>query len=320
MPDTDPGIVDVSDWLFIEDENSGRAAKMWLRPLDLPNEPENRWLFKPCHVHKNGTVQGTDWSEKIAAGIAEALSVPSAQVEQASRHGELGSISRNVRRAPFELHGGAVWLDAHPDVAYVAPSSSSSRKRRKSKGHSLGNIAISLRAVAPPPGSEQRIETSYDAFVGMLLLDAVISNQDRHESNWAILRASVGSEPETLSPVYDNGSSLGFQLDDARRERLLMSDPELKDYTRKAMAVRFDHGELDTPNLVDFAVSAFGHCSRDAQAFWMEKVENLTPELLEAIVNRPVEMSDVQRSFATTITTTNAERLRNGLRSGYSPG
>jgi len=318
MPDDASEVVDVSDWLFVKDEPGGRAEKLWLRPIDQPNVEENRWLFKPCHVHSNGTIQGTDWAEKASAMLADLLGVPHAEVELAQRDGVRGSISRNLRRVPFELQGGAVWLHAHPDVAYVAPSTSSSRRRRKGKGHTLENISLSLEGVGPAPGSDPAILRAYDGFVGLLLLDALISNQDRHETNWAILRPSIGDGAELLSPAYDNGSSLGFQLEDSKRIQILERDPLLASYSRRAVASRFDSGDAPTPTLVDFALHALHSASPGAQAFWAEKLENVTSTSVVAIVNGIPGMSDVERTFAITITTTNAERLRHGLHTGFA--
>lgn len=59
--------------------------------------------------------------------------------------------------------------------------------------------------------------TAFEAFTGYLVLDALVANQDRHEENWAVLRPLPGGGEVTLAGSYDHGSSLAFNLTDARR-------------------------------------------------------------------------------------------------------
>jgi hypothetical protein len=50
-----------------------------------------------------------------------------------------------------------------------------------------------------------------------LAFDSLIGNTDRHTENWGFLRQTAEpADPEyTLAPVFDNGTSLGFQIRDA---------------------------------------------------------------------------------------------------------
>lgn len=49
-----------------------------------------------------------------------------------------------------------------------------------------------------------------------LTFDALIGNVDRHAENWGLLRDAEGASQWRLAPVFDNGTSLGYEcLDDA---------------------------------------------------------------------------------------------------------
>ena len=55
-----------------------------------------------------------------------------------------------------------------------------------------------------------------------LVLDAVIGNTDRHHENWGILRQRRGNVwYGFVAPSFDHASSLGRELLDSRRDRLL---------------------------------------------------------------------------------------------------
>jgi hypothetical protein len=49
----------------------------------------------------------------------------------------------------------------------------------------------------------------------MLLFDAMIGNTDRHQENWGIIftgkKIIDGDDPIRISPLYDNGTSLGIE-------------------------------------------------------------------------------------------------------------
>ena len=48
----------------------------------------------------------------------------------------------------------------------------------------------------------------YDAFVDMMIFDAVIYNTDRHYGNFGLLVATKNNQPVAMAPVFDNGLGL----------------------------------------------------------------------------------------------------------------
>lgn len=68
-----------------------------------------------------------------------------------------------------------------------------------------------------------------------LTFDALIGNTDRHLDNWGILtlRDDGGHRSNWLSPVFDNGTSLGYELPEAKLDAMLGAPDELDAYIAK---------------------------------------------------------------------------------------
>src|SRR5207244_10262791 len=87
-----------------------------------------------------------------------------------------------------------------------------------------------------------------DVFVGYVLIDAWIANQDRHHENWASLRC--GDELR-LAQTFDHGASLARNISDQeRKERLMTSDlnRSISHFARRASSA-FYRSATDTKPL-----------------------------------------------------------------------
>lgn len=65
-----------------------------------------------------------------------------------------------------------------------------------------------------------------DHFWDMFVIDAFIGNWDRHNGNWGFLYNQMTDEV-SLAPVFDCGSALFPQIDDAMAKRVLSSKKEM---------------------------------------------------------------------------------------------
>jgi hypothetical protein len=299
-------VLDVTSWEVAEEEASGEDEKVWLldpRPSAFPQ----RWLYKPITQHPD-RAQGEDWAEKLVSEIGSLLTVPCAEVELASRGGQRGLLSLNLRPDGWELQPGAVVLSA------VDPKYRPGRLDPKGRpGHSLTNIAAVLADCDPPLGTSVPAEMSaFDVFAGYLLLDAWVANRDRHDENWAVMRAQVGGGRLALAGSYDHAGSLGFNLTDRARTRLVQAD-DVRRWASRGTAWRFEHdpsaAPSQCPTLVRLASDALNQGSPLAHAFWLDRLENVTLDTLEQLVARVPEMSDPARTFALRLLDINRRRL-----------
>jgi len=141
--------------------------------------------------------EGQDWAEFVVARLAKLVSVPAAENKVAARGGQPGCLSRNLRPDGWYIHSGAAALEEVDPR--VDPQS------KDHPGHNQVNISSVLAGCGKPPEFSGPPQFgAYDVFVGYLLLDAWVANQDRHEANWSIL---VSPEAERrLAASYDHAS------------------------------------------------------------------------------------------------------------------
>ena len=308
---------DVSAWVGLSVEQSGSTRNTW---LEEPNSGA-RWLHKDTVIPENRNEQGEDWSEIFSTQVALALGVPCAATRMCARDGRRGTISRNVRPPGHDLNEGMVALNVCPQVLGYFPHTEEEpgvdpeRPDVARPGHSLMNIQAALNGVLAPPDFEgPEALGAFDVFVGFLTLDALIANRDRHEQNWAVLTPQLASIPERLSPTYDHASSLGYNLLDNYRERLLAPPNGVQKWAANGTAYRFEH-EGSPTTLVALAVEALGMCSDERAHYWRGQIADLDLDPIFAALDANVipEMSAPAAKFASALLRHNHERLRNAI-------
>ncbi len=285
------------------DEPGGAEEKVWLRS---PDDGE-LWLFKP--VTNTSHRHGEDWAEKATSHLAEALGVPCARVELATRTGREGSISRNLRPRDYEMQPGQVVLAAAGIPGYEAGNVPGR------PGHSLAAISSALAGSLPPPGSWLPPgATAFDAFAGYVLLDAWVANQDRHDENWSLLRSFTPGAPDRLAGSYDHANSLGYNLQDRRRALLLERADGVTAWARNGKAIRFDHTTGPPVTLVELARQALWMATDVAREHWLERYAALDDDLERSVLDRIPVLSDPARTFALTVARANRERINRACR------
>jgi len=264
-------IIDVLPKVPHAEEAMGTKPKFWYY-----DEYRVRWLYKRA---REGT--GEDWSEKIAAELAELLGLPHARYELALHGGMRGTVSPSFLPGRASLVHGNELLRA-VDPAYPDPGRASRQFYRVSQ-HTVEAILKTLADEqvrlplewASPPG----ISAAADVFVGYLLLDAWIGNTDRHHENWglAVVAPALPSQELAahLAPTYDHASSLGRELSDQqRRERLATKDRgySLEAYVEKCRCALYAR-EGDRKPLT--AIGAFQQAAQgrpEAARVWLDRL------------------------------------------------
>lgn len=305
--------LDISDWRHVRTEIGGQGENRWYQRPGSPRGPEGEWLFKPARIHNDGSRQGGDWSEKVAKEVADLLGVPAAQVELARRGSIEGCLSRQVRDVTWDLITGRIWMDADQAVDYVSANANRSRRKKASIGYNLPNIHKSLRDVGPPPGFPRvTLMSGWDVFTGVLLLDAIIANQDRHEENWGVLRSSFGPEQARLAPVFDQEGGLGYQLTDTRRQLLLEStNGAFTKFVERGVAARLTDRTSGKPlTLLGASSWALQRVSPGVKEHWLGTVDAVSRPVIEQLFASAGVMSEVERRFASEVIAANVERIQ----------
>lgn len=302
--------IDASAWPVVATEAIGAEEKSWLGGLGT------RWLFKPVTLNSTGQRQGEDWSEKAAAHLAEHLLVPCAAVELAVRDGVEGSLSRDLRPDGYEMQPGALFLVDREAPGFVPArelQDDTARKRRR-PGHSLANIKAALGgSLAPPDSLLPESFDAFDTFAGYLILDAWISNRDRHDENWSVLVPAIGCDPVRLSGSYDQAGGLAFNMRDDERLRRLRLGPghDVEAFATRGTAWRFENSQArPLRTLVELAVDALEMVSAAARAHWIDLIAQLESVNSSALFGRIDSMSEPARMFAARLLQINGRRLR----------
>ncbi len=288
-------IFDISSFKHEEFEPLGTKAKYWC------SDPSgNDYLFKSIETRdaQNNTVSrdGEDWSEKISCELAKKLLIPCADYELAFDREIRGVITRN-----FITSDNAYLVTGNEILKnYSAPVTVENQK--KTEKQNIMHVYIILRRIirSKPLGFKSRpgIKSAADFFTGYLMLDALISNQDRHSENWGLIVTGKGRFH--LAPSFDHAAGLGRnESDDTKTNRLRSADEgqQVKTYVKRAKSYFY----LKEKRLRTFkAFEYFGILNPKAALSWLEHLNALTVEMMQAIIDPvPAEiMSDASKKFA----------------------
>ena len=287
--------IDVSSWRVEHVEALGRKRKMWL--LDPGGDA---WLYKQTteNRHSDGSRywKGDDWAEVVVSAVAGEMGIPAAVYRLAhldeSGTSSPGVISQKMVNDDESLIEGNILLEE------AGVRAASVRDRT---GYTLQNVQRSLEDVAPPVGDSGM--TSWDWFVGFVVLDALVGNTDRHQQNWAVIQDSS----RRLAPTFDHASSLGFLLDDQTRlDRLRTEDDgfSVETYAAKASS-KFD----GSPSTLMLAKTALAMVAPTVREHWIRRVEaigTLDPILADLPASR---ISSPATLFAAAVFQANRTQL-----------
>ena len=196
-------------------ETLGTKPKFWWF-----NVQRTRLLFK---AEDRGT--GEDWAEKISCHLCALLGLPHVHYELAQEYERSepkrpGVICENLAKSPLSLLLGNQLLWKR-DESYPLDQ----RAKYKVRLHTVDAIVSVLKVLEPPRGwiPADDIRSALDVFVGYIMLDCWVANQDRHHGNWGAVQDEHGRL--SLSPTFDHGAALARLLtDEERQERLTTRD------------------------------------------------------------------------------------------------
>ncbi len=289
-------------------------------PEDAPDTPEQlgtkekfwftgeadgkRYLFKEG---RPGT--GENWSEKVCCEIARRLSVPHAEYNLA-----LWKTHKGVVTPTFVPENGRLILGnellAHLYTDY------DKEKRFGVKQHTVSVVMAVMRSpgVEAPYGynKPEELRNPASIFVGYLMLDALVGNQDRHHENWGLI---LGEDRKvTMAPTFDHASSLGRNEQDATRiERLNTKDEgrSIEKYVTKARSAFYEKSSSTNPLSTLETFREASKLEQRAAVYWLGKLRDIHSEEFERIFDYipKTEMSNPSKEFALRMLGLNVTRL-----------
>lgn len=280
-------------------EQLGTKAKFWYRDKD-------GWhvLFKES---RPGT--GENWAEKICCEICGLLDIPHAEYELAVWKNRKGVVTRSFVPKGARLVLGNELLGKIIDEY-------KQRKRFRARQHTVRTImaVASSASVGLPIGWSARAQVSDAAgvFVGYLMLDALVGNQDRHHENWGLI---VASEMElSLAPTFDHASSLGRnETEQTRLERLATKDTgrNVFAYVRRARSALYRTPASEKPLTTLDAFMEAAKIRPAAARYWIGKLSDVSLEAFRHILGAvpDTEITQAAREFALKMLEINTGRL-----------
>lgn len=285
-------------------EPLGTKRKFWYR-----DDQGRRLLFK---AEERGT--GEDWAEKIACEMCALLGLPHVHYDLAVEEGKNipGVICQSCAPQPIVMGLGNQFLQAL-DPAYP------NRKKYKVRQHTVDVVAEVLGHFGPPPPSFRAampsgMNNALDVFVGYVMLDTWIANQDRHDENWAAL---LDGGRVYLAPTFDHGASMARNLTDReRQDRLTSKDANrrIPHFARKARSAFYASAAASRPMTTMEAWAAFAVKAPCAADIWLEQLAKITPAEVEALLLElpPNRMTSIRRQFTLQLLVENQKRLLAG--------
>jgi hypothetical protein len=279
-------------------EQLGTKEKYWFRIEG------RRCLFK---IGRPDT--GENWAEKIASELADLLHLPHAHYDLAVWGGRKGVLTPLVVPETGRLiMGNELLAVIHTDYP--------KREVRHVRDHTLTRIHALLRddAIGHPPDwtpPSDRISSAYDLFLGYLLLDAWIANQDRHHENWGLIS---DQEQIYLAPSYDHAASMGQnEKDEVRQDRLTTRDRgrHISTYVTKARSAIYDSKTSKKALLtLDLFIKAAAK-SPDAAKIWLNQLQQVSEEACQSLFEQlpDGEITPLAKQFAIKMLELNKQRL-----------
>lgn len=292
-------IITVSPDSYTQLEQLGTKAKFW-----YPFDEKQKALFK---AGRPGT--GENWSEKVCCELARLLGLPHAEYELALWRDTKGVISPSL----VPKHGRLIL--GNELLAWVHKSYEPAAKYKTTQ-HILRRVIAVLQqpSIGTPAGWErpEQVTNAIGVFVGYLLLDALVCNQDRHHENWGLI--SIPDQGLTLVSTFDHASSLGRnETDETRRNRLNTNDKgySIESYVAKARSGFFEN---KSSTKAMGTVDAFRECvkaNESAGQYWLDRLYALKDSDFWDILNNIPDdfISPEAREFASAMLRINRNRL-----------
>jgi hypothetical protein len=284
-------------------EQLGTKPKFWFGAAEA-----ERYLFK--FIERNGQpISGVDWSEKVASELCELLGLPHARYDFAVWRGINGVVCHNFVPVGGRLVAGNELL-ASVNKRYPK------QQFYHVKEHSLRRVLaiVGLRRILPPIGWQafSVVNSSLDVFIGYLMLDAWISNQDRHHENWGVI---ISPERTVhLAPTFDHNSSMGWnETDEKRRQRLTTKDKRasMEQYVRRARSAFFTFAPAEKPLLTLDAFIEAAKLRPLAAEAWLGRLPQISDREIKDVFDQ-VPRDRITRdgkAFALRILELNRNRL-----------
>jgi hypothetical protein len=251
----------------LNSELGGYLEKGWIEEATL-----GKVLFKKAvNIEELLLESRTDWSEKVGAELSALLDLPAARYEFAS-------LVEDKQEIPGTL---SISLIQPGDIKRISLNEFLERDNSQYTFPSDYQISRVLQALADnnidfPPYYRRPdgIKDAADMLVGVVLLDTLIGNVDRHDENLEIVICEDGTS--YLSPIFDNGNSLAAFEDNDFRSYTLADY-----YGEHSTFSSFEDRSREIKGITAFQQAA--ELRPEAAEIWLNQLAKIAPKQIQNI-------------------------------------
>ena len=282
-------------------EYLGAKPKFWF------TRNGKRFLFK---AENRNT--GEDWAEKIVCELARHLGLPHVHYELAQ---EVGGYAHPGVVCERFVEGNQAFLMGN-QLLFQRDEQYPHDQRYRVRAHTVKAVLKALGELEMPgqqwlSGVPPEIQTAVDVFVGYVMLDAWVANQDRHHQNWGAIRDGNALR---LGPTFDHGASLARNLQDSEREaRMNTRDGGLgiEHFAERARTAFYPDGGGSRTLLTFEAFDQFKIVAPGAARAWLLQLESISTETIQNTISQVplTRMTSTTRAFTLRLLELNRQRL-----------
>lgn len=232
-------------------------------------------------------------SEYLGSHIYELLGIPVHETVLGHREGKLVCACRD-----FTTASGCKLVDFHDLKNSMPDDAALDFERRPSDGQSvyLSDVLGTIYGYEPIAGVSGVVDRFWDMFV----IDSLVGNSDRNNTNWGFLADGRGSL--ALAPVFDNGNSFFNKRRDSQNALRLEDENLLKQDVLVGMQTCYLKDDGHRVNPVKYVMSAADErCSaavaRLAAAYDERQVYGLIDSLPEEQLGIRVVSAEVKEFY-----------------------
>lgn len=250
----------------------------WYRYGTCKRKPRSKW---PAYIAK----VGHKWypvesiTEYLMNRIGEVLGIQMAESKLVLANKQIRFLSRYFLNRDREqlIHGAQIYASYLEDEQFVEDANDRQQQRISRQLFTFQFTEEAVKAVFPI----HHFQIMED-FVAMLLLDAVVGNNDRHFYNWGVISNILGESSPKFAPVYDTARGLFWNRSEA--SLIKFRDNNLGSYIQQSKP-RTGWEGLDDPNHFQLVEKIFQEdqrycelCRRYLNSGTFSKIERLIDE------------------------------------------
>lgn len=275
-----------------EIEQLGTKEKYWICDA-ITNEKK---LFK---IGRENT--GEDWAEIVAYEIGKHIGLEVAIYELAVYKSKLGTISTNFVQDDERLvHGNELLVK----INKLYPSD----RFYKVREYKLDTVLNLIKILEKD--EIIGIKDALHNFIGYIVFDCLIANQDRHHENWGLI-VGLGKKLR-LAPSFDHASGFGCKVkEEEAKNRLYTKDLNytVEAFCRRAKTPFYDRDSKQLSTIDACRILA----KHDKESFckWVENILKVEEFFYEEIFRKIPDkfINEYSKKFALEILKQNTKRL-----------